>query len=153
MLRPLTLGALVAAATIAVAPAHADPQCITVDGTPYACADALVELNPDTSNGATVAPRAYVCGNTEFPATRPCLRGGVSFGPTGIYVNGAYVGTTTVGGQHVHVPQICRNDDPCVGPYDYDVPLQTIPCVYGGQPSVVANGTVTDPGVVINGTC
>lgn len=159
MLRTLTLGAMVAAAAVAVAPAHADPQCITVDAKPIACADYVVELDADLSNGATVAPtigiRVCVTGNNAGRLL--CDLAPISFGATGVWLNGTHTGTSTVDGQHVHVPQVCRNSNPCVGPYDYDVPPQTIPCADPGSPEIVVNGRnpldVFDPGVGVQFNC
>lgn len=148
----VALGA--ASAVVLATRAHA-MDCVTVDGDPVLCAGADAGLDPDTSNGATVSPAVDVdvCSSL-VPRASTCAPSDptLSAGATGVLLNGTSVAPATIGGIPVHVPEVCLNTNPCVGPYDDTTPPVDVVCVTRGNTEVVVGGTVTQPLPEV-GTC
>lgn len=148
-----TVLTVAAASLVALAAPAAAEDCVTADGSEVVCLNVVVVPTPDTSNGATM---------TLLVDVDVCILGGdllcrresatLTLDSTGLRLNGVSLSSRQVGGVPVHVPQICFNSNPCVGPVDYTIPYVDAPCVTGGSPTAVIDGRefgLIEP----NGTC
>lgn len=144
---------LAAGSVVALAAPVAAEDCLNVDRSPVLCAGASAVPDVDTSDGVIVGATvdADVCSSLVSLPTCDRANPVATLGDTG--VTGVTLSTRTVGGTPVHVPEVCLNTSPCVGPYDDTLPTADVPCAAVTTPVVYFGGYDQLRTEALAGTC